>query len=195
MQQTPTSLKSVCVYCGSSFGSDTIYRDTAYRFGELLAERGIMLIYGGGKVGLMGTIADGALSAGGRVIGVIPKDLDDLELGHRGIHELIVVPDMHERKKKMAALADAFVAMPGGIGTFEEIFEVYTWKQLNFHHKPCSLLNTNGYYDTLIRFLEESKDAGFLKQLHLDALIVESDGEHLIDRLRTDTHVVDKKWQ
>ena len=195
MKPEASSLESICVYCGSSFGSDLIYRETAYRFGQLLAERSITLVYGGGKVGLMGTIADGAISCGGKVIGVIPKDLEKLELGHRGINELIVVPDMHERKKRMASLADAFVALPGGIGTFEEIFEVYTWKQLNFHPKPCALLNINGYYDTLVRFLEESKEAGFLKQLHLDALIVESEGERLIDRLRIDTHVVDKKWQ
>jgi uncharacterized protein (TIGR00730 family) len=188
-------ITSICVYCGSSFGSDPAYRKAAYEFGKTLAEHSITLVYGGGMVGLMGALADGSLDAGGNVTGVIPKDLSDKELGHKGISNLIIVPNMHERKKQMANLADAFVAMPGGIGTMEELFEVYTWKQLNFHKKPCAILNINGYYDTLIRFLEESVDSGFLKQVHLDALIVETDAETLLDRILTDTHVTDVKWQ
>ena len=194
MDLKPNSIRSICVYCGSSFGTDPIYRETTYQFGKTLAERGITLVYGGGKVGLMGTVADGALEAGGKVIGVIPSDLEKMELGHKGIDELVVVPNMHERKKQMAALADAFVALPGGIGTLEELFEVYTWKQLNFHTKPCALLNIGGYYDKMISFLEESVKTGFLKQLHMDALIVESNADELIERISNHTHVTNRKW-
>jgi uncharacterized protein (TIGR00730 family) len=137
-------MKSVCVYCGSSYGAKPVYAEAARGFGRALVDAGISLVYGGGKVGLMGVIADEVMAAGGRAIGVIPELLVNKEVGHNGLTELHVVPDMHQRKKMMADLSDAFVAMPGGAGTFEELFEVYTWAQLGYHQKPVALLNIDG---------------------------------------------------
>ncbi|MCG8528604.1 MAG: TIGR00730 family Rossman fold protein [Opitutales bacterium] len=187
-------IKNLCVYCGSSVGKNPVFKETAIEFGKHLAGEGIQLVYGGGNVGLMGAIADGCLEAGGTVTGVIPEDLLAKELGHKGIQNLEVVANMHERKHKMASLADAFVAMPGGIGTMEEIFEVYTWFQLQFHTKPCGLLNVEGYYDHLIRFLQHSVEERFLIQPHLDALIVESDISELLKKLKNAAPLKDTKW-
>jgi hypothetical protein len=170
------------------------YRDAAVSVGRLLAHEGITLIYGGGNVGLMGEIADSAMANGGRAIGVIPRALMEKEVAHRGVSELLVVADMHERKKKMAELADAFVALPGGIGTLEEIFEAFTWSQLGIHDKPCGFLNTCGYYDELIRFLGHMVEQRFLKKEHWESLIIEHDENLLLSRLKTCVPKKIEKW-
>jgi uncharacterized protein (TIGR00730 family) len=176
-------LSRLCVFCGSSSGSSPHYAAAASRFGRLLAARGIGLVYGGGSVGLMGAVADGALEAGGDVIGVIPEALMKREIGHAGVPDMRVVGSMHERKALMAELSDAFVALPGGIGTFEEFFEVWTWSQLGLHAKPCALLNVGGYYDGLLAFLEHATSERFLRPAHLGFLVVEDDPEALLARL------------
>lgn len=188
-------LNSVCVYCGSSEGTNPVWKSTAFEFGSLLAEKGITLVYGGGSVGLMGAVADGALSKNGKVIGVIPEALKSLELDHKSISDLHVVNDMHERKMAMANLSDAFVALPGGIGTLEELFEAFTWKQLSFHQKPCSVLNIDGYYDHMISFLQHSVTSGFLKQSHLDDLIIATEMQKLLQTLQSAEHTPREKWQ
>jgi uncharacterized protein (TIGR00730 family) len=157
------ALSSVCVFCGSNGGADPVYLETAASVGRDLAERGIRLVYGGGKVGMMGAIADGALDAGGEVVGVIPRQIYDLEIGHEGLTDLRVVESMHERKAMMADLADAFVALPGGIGTFEELFEVFTWAQLGLHRKPLGLLDIAGYYAPLEAMLDHAVQQRFLR--------------------------------
>lgn len=186
-------ISSLCVYCGSSPGQDPAFLKTATTLGEYLAESGIRLVYGGGNVGLMGAVADGALSAGGEVFGVIPEGLAEKELAHPGLTELHTVSSMHERKTMMAELSDAFLALPGGIGTMEEIFEVFTWTQLGFHSKPCGFLNVAGYYDDLFSFLQRMVDQRFLKQEHLDILLTGEDHITLISRLaEVDIETFDK---
>jgi uncharacterized protein (TIGR00730 family) len=165
-------VKRVCVYCGSSPGRDPAYARAAVAMGRTLAERGVALVYGGGAVGLMGTVADAALAAGGEAIGVIPQALVDREIGHRGLTELRVVGSMHERKLLMAELADGFVALPGGMGTLEELFEVYTWTQLGLHAKPLGLLNVRGYYDGLVAFLDHAVAERFVTPEHRGMLVV-----------------------
>lgn len=187
-------IHSVCVYCGSSPGLIPEYAEAANSFGCLLARENLTLVYGGGDVGLMGAIADAALHEGGRVIGVIPRSLLAKEVGHQGLSELRVVTTMHERKQVMTELADAFVALPGGLGTLEEILEVMTWSQLALHQKPCALLNTNGFFGSLVAFLGGMVEQRFLKTEHLDSLIVESDGAALLQRLRSYTPVTVDKW-
>jgi uncharacterized protein (TIGR00730 family) len=157
------ALSSVCVFCGSNGGADPAYLQTAADVGRELAERSLRLVYGGGRVGMMGAIADGALQAGGDVVGVIPKQIFDLEIGHEGLGDLRVVGSMHERKALMADLADAFVALPGGIGTFEELFEVFTWAQLGLHRKPLGLLDVAGYYTPLEAMLDHAVEQRFLR--------------------------------
>ncbi len=178
-------MKRICVYCGSSSGADPLHHETAGKVGELLAARGLGLVYGGGNVGLMGAVADGALRAGGEVIGVIPTALMEKELGHSSITKLHVVASMHERKQLMADLSDGFIALPGGIGTLEELFETLTWLQLGFHGKPVGLLNVAGFYDHLLAFLRHATDAGFMRDAHLDLLLVESDAETLLTRMES----------
>src|SRR5687768_199497 len=173
-------MKSLCVFCGSSPGSRPEYAALAVRTGELIAERGIALVYGGGHVGLMGALADAALAAGGRVVGVIPRALWDREVGHGGLTELHVVETMHERKALMASLADAFVALPGGLGTLEEIFEVWTWGQLGIHAKPCGFLDVNGYYAPLLAFLDGAVERGLVRREHRAMAVVEDDCETLL---------------
>lgn len=186
-------ISSLCVYCGSSPGQDPAFLKTATTLGVYLAESGIRLVYGGGNVGLMGAVADGALSAGGEVFGVIPEGLAEKELAHPGLTELHTVSSMHERKTMMAELSDAFLALPGGIGTMEEIFEVFTWTQLGFHSKPCGFLNVAGYYDDLFSFLQCMVDQRFLKQEHLDILLTGEDHITLISRLaEVDIETFDK---
>src|SRR5690606_14481583 len=146
-------IRSLCVYCGANPGNKPIYLDAAESFARLLAERGIRLVYGGASVGVMGAVANAALEAGGEVVGVIPQALVEREVAHNGLSELIITSSMHERKARMADLADAFVALPGGIGTLEELFEIWTWNQLGLLSKPCGLLNVDGYYETLVRFV------------------------------------------
>lgn len=156
-------MKAVCVFCGSSFGSDPAYLAAAHETGRVIAEAGLVLVYGGAKVGLMGAVADSALSAGGKVIGVLPTSLQEKELAHESLSELHIVDSMHERKALMAEHSDGFVALPGGAGTLEELFEVWTWGQLGLHRKPCGFLNINGYYDQLITFLDHQTNEGFMK--------------------------------
>ncbi|MEO6788021.1 MAG: TIGR00730 family Rossman fold protein [Chthoniobacteraceae bacterium] len=176
-------MKRVCVYCGSSPGADPIHRDAAENLGTLLAVRGIGLVYGGGNVGLMGVIADAALRAGGGVIGVIPTALMEKELGHGGVTELHVVASMHERKQLMADLSDGFIALSGGIGTLEELFETFTWLQLGFHAKPVGVLNVGGFYDHLLTFLRHATAEKFMRDAHLESLLVETEADALLERM------------
>src|SRR3954452_19516653 len=176
-------LRRVCVYCGSSPGADPGYAAAARELGRLLAARGIGLVYGGGNVGLMGAIADAAMEAGGEVTGVIPQALLDREVGHRGVTELRVVASMHERKALMADLSDAFVALPGGIGTLEELVEVYTWAQLGLHRKPIGLLDVAAFYAPLVAFLDHAVQERFLRPEHRATLLVGSDPEDLLERM------------
>lgn len=178
-------LASVAVYCGSSDGLDPGNLKCARDFGRLLATEGIALVYGGGNVGLMGAVADGALRAGGEVHGVITEALRVKELAHLELTSLIVVDTMHERKAAMADRADAFVALPGGFGTFDELFEVITWTQLGIHEKPCGILNHNGFFDDLVTFLDKTTAAGFIRPAHRDTVVVESNGSAMLRRLRT----------
>jgi uncharacterized protein (TIGR00730 family) len=189
-----TTIRRLCVYCGSAFGARAAYRDGATRLGALLAERGIELVYGGGRVGLMGAVADGALAAGGHVIGVIPRALMDRELGHTGIQDLRIVADMHERKMTMADLADAFVAMPGGWGTLEELTEMLTWLQLGIHAKPIGLLNLDGYFDGFLQFAERMIEEAFVRPEHRALLHVESDPVALLARLAAPMPAPVTKW-
>jgi uncharacterized protein (TIGR00730 family) len=187
-------MKAVCVYCGSSNGVRPVYAEAARAFGRALVEADLALIYGGGSVGLMGTIADEVLAHGGRAIGVIPELLMNKEVGHKGLTELHVVPDMHQRKKKMADLSDAFVSMPGGVGTFEELFEVYTWAQLRYHEKPVALLNIDNYYDPLLAMLRHTVEEGFMRAPFLDMLQVASDPVKLIAALKAYTPPAIDRW-
>ena len=174
---------SICVYCGSRHGSRPAYTEAARALGQAIGSRGWQLVYGGGKVGLMGEVADATLAAGGRVVGVIPESLQRLEVGHQGLDELHVVPTMHVRKQMMAERADAFVALPGGIGTLEELYEVWTWRQLGYHDQPIGLLNVAGYYDALLRFMQHSVDEGFLASAQLDTVRVAQEPVLLLDEL------------
>jgi hypothetical protein len=187
-------MKAVCVYCGSADGAKPVYAQAAQSFGRALVEAGLALVYGGGKVGLMGVIADAVMTAGGRAIGVIPALLVDKEVGHGGLTELHVVPDMHQRKKMMADLADAFVALPGGAGTLEELFEAYTWAQLGYHQKPVALLNIDGYYDPLVAMLAHTVHEGFMRQTYFDILQIDSDPAALIGRLHRYQPPARDKW-
>ena len=176
-------MKRVCVYCGSSNQVSDTYKAEAFAFGERLAERRIGLVYGGGATGLMGQVADGALAQGGEVIGVIPEKLAVLERGHQGVTRLIVVDSMHTRKFTMAAESDGFVALPGGFGTFEEIFEAITWSQLNIHIKPLGFLNVDGYYDGLLRFLDHARDEGFVGDVHRQMIAADTRADALLDTM------------
>ena len=174
---------SVCVYCGSRPGELPAYAEAARDIGHEIGRRGWQLIYGGGRAGLMGEVADAALAAGATVIGVIPESLMGRELGHRGLTELHVVETMHQRKMMMAERSDAFLALPGGIGTFEELFEVWTWRQLGYHDKPLGLLNVAGYYDALLGFLAHSRDQGLMTTAQTDLLQVGDDPSALLQAL------------
>jgi uncharacterized protein (TIGR00730 family) len=177
-------VRRLCVFCGSSPGARPAYGDAAEQFGRLLVAEGIGLVYGGGKVGLMGRLADSVLAEGGEAIGVLPEALVVKEIGHPGLSDLRVVGSMHERKALMADLSDGFVALPGGLGTVEELFEVYTWSQLGLHRKPCALLDVDGYYDGIASFLSNAVEERFLREDHRDMLIVEREPRTLIERLR-----------
>ena len=164
-------MNSIAIFCGSSLGTDQIFADVAQLTGETIAKHGQTLVYGGGRSGLMGIVADSALAAGGQVIGVIPQGLVDRELAHPGLTELHIVKNMHERKTKMSELSDGFIALPGGAGTIEEIFEQWTWAQLGIHLKPCAFLNVEGFYDDLLKFIQLTTDKGFSKARFTDQLI------------------------
>lgn len=184
MSNTPSRAAfSVCVYCGSRDGLDPAHGQAARDCGTFIGQHGWGLVYGGGSTGLMGTVANAALAAGAPVIGVIPERLIQRELGHGGVTELQVVDSMHQRKQLMAQQSDAFVALPGGIGTMEEIFEIWTWRQLGYHHKPLGLLNVAGYYDDLLRFIERSRESGFLWPDVQELLLVDDQIERLLRRL------------
>lgn len=187
-------MKSVCVYCGSSPGFRPEYAEAARALGATMAEQGLALVYGGGKVGLMGIVADSVLAHGGTAIGVIPDALMQKEVGHRGLTELHVVRNMHERKQMMADRSDAFIAMPGGVGTFEELFETFTWAQLGYHDKPVGLLNVAGFYDGMLAFLSHAVGEGFLKQVHADMLHVSGTPGALLGKLAAAPRVRVDKW-
>jgi uncharacterized protein (TIGR00730 family) len=185
---------TMCVYCGSSPGSDPAFLRAAREIGALAAQRGHSLVYGGGNTGLMGAVADAALAAGGRVVGVIPDHMVRKELAHTGLTKLHVVDTMHERKALMASLADVFLALPGGIGTLEEIIEVFVWMQLGLHAKPCAFLNVNGYYDPLVSFLTRMTDTRFLRAEQLSQMIIAREPSEALDRLLSFTPTVVEKW-
>jgi uncharacterized protein (TIGR00730 family) len=177
------ALKRICVFCGSSFGARPAYKQAAEQLGKTLAHRGLGLVYGGGGVGLMGAIADAALAAGGEVIGVIPESLQRREVGHSGLTKLHVVRSMHERKALMADLADAFIALPGGFGTMEEFCEIVTWSQLGIQHKPCGLLNVEGYWDHFLAMLDHSVDEKFVRPENSELILVARNPDSMLERL------------
>jgi uncharacterized protein (TIGR00730 family) len=177
-------LNRICVFCGSAAGEDGRYLDAADRFGQILAREQIELVYGGSRVGIMGRIAAATLQAGGKVTGVIPGAIMNRELAHQELTELRVVRSMHERKSEMAELSDAFVALPGGLGTLEAFFELLTWGQLGLHQKPCAILDVGGYFEPLVRFFDHMTKEGFMSRPQRDMVLVEEDPEQLVRRLR-----------
>lgn len=187
-------MASICIYCGSSPGKDPKFSDIARRIGELLAKEGHTLIYGGGNVGLMGIVADAVLAQGGQAIGVIPENLFNKEVAHLGLTKLHRVSSMHERKNLMASLADGFIALPGGVGTLEEISEAFVWTQLGLHLKPCALLNVSGFYDPLIAFLNQMVNSRFLHPEQLSQLIVSDNPETILEQINSFKPIVVDKW-
>lgn len=188
------ALHRVCVYCGSSPGRLPIYREAAAELGRVLVQRNIALVYGGAGIGVMGAIADAVMENGGEAIGVIPQSLATREVAHTQLSELIVVTSMHERKAMMAELSDAFVALPGGWGTFEELFEMLTWAQLGIHQKPCGVLNVSGYYDHLSLFLQHAMDERFVREEYQSMMIMEQQPEALLDRFNNYQPPQVHKW-
>lgn len=187
-------MKSVTVFCGSSLGIDEAYQADAFLLGKLLAQQNITLVYGGAKVGIMGAVADAVLNEGGEVVGVIPNFLKTKEVAHDKLSKLIVVNTMHERKMQMQELCDGIIALPGGFGTMEELFEVLTWAQLGLHQKPIGLLNTNGFYDSLIQLLVNMVEKGFLKQINQDMLLVSNDVNDLLLQMQNYKAPEVHKW-
>ena len=187
-------IKRIVVYCGANVGFKPEYKEAAVAVGRTLAEEGIGLVYGGGGVGLMGAVADAALAAGGEVIGVIPEALKALEVEHKNLTAMHVVPDMHSRKAMMLGLADAVIAMPGGFGTLDELFEALTWSQLDYHRKLCGLLNVAGYYDHLIAWVRHSVDVGLVKAVNHDLLVHGESVQELLHGLRTREFPLAQKW-
>ena len=174
------SQRKICVYCGSSRGEDSVYAKAAEALGREIARNNNTLVYGGAKIGLMGILADTVLAEGGSVIGVMPNNLADLELAHDGLSELFLCQDMHARKKKMSELSDGFIAMPGGLGTLDEFFEIWTWAQLGIHSKPIGIFNVDSYFDPMIFFIEKAISAGFIKPGHTSSLIIEDQAKNLV---------------
>lgn len=187
-------MQSVCVYCGSSAGRQAEYRQGARELADALVDRGIRLVYGGASVGLMGEMADQVLARGGKAIGVMPQGLVDREVAHQGLSELKVVGSMHERKAMMAELSDGFIAMPGGLGTLEELFEILTWSQLGIHQKPCGLLNVRGYYDGLLGFLNLAVSEQFIRSRHRQLLITDSAAEPLLNVMAAYQSPIEHRW-
>jgi uncharacterized protein (TIGR00730 family) len=177
-------MKTIAVYCGAAHGVNPVHADAARLLARAMVDHNISLVYGGGKVGLMGVIADEVLRLGGEVSGVIPRQLVDRELAHAGLTRLFVVKDMHERKAMMAELSDGFIALPGGMGTLEELFEMLTWSQLGIHCKPIGALNVSGFYDGLVNFIAHQRDQGFVRDHHAGLLLVEDQPDALLARLR-----------
>lgn len=192
-----TTITSVCVYCGSSDNVKESYRAAASELGRKLAERKIELVYGGGRVGLMGLTADGVVENGGKVYGVIPRFLDSLEVAHAGVTELVLTENMHERKMLMAERADGFIVLPGGLGTLDETFEILTWKQLRLHDKPIVILNIDGYWDALVELIHNQVKANFAKPSNLDLFMVVNTVDEALDALAKSpkpTHEIASKW-
>jgi len=187
-------MPAICVYCGSSPGKSPEYLAAARELGQELVKRGLGLVYGGASVGVMGAVADAVLQAGGKAVGVIPKSLALKEIAHQQLDELFVVDSMHERKAMMAELSDGFIALPGGWGTLEEIFEALTWAQLGLHHKPCGLLNVAGYYDHLDAFLEHAVQQRFVREEYRPMLMIESKASALLDRFASYQPPLVRKW-
>lgn len=187
-------MQYICVFCGSNVGTQPVYKTAAQALGQALVKRGLGLVYGGGNVGLMGTIADAVLNAGGAAIGVIPQALVDKELAHQELTQLHIVSSMHERKALMADLSDGFIALPGGFGTFEEFCEVLTWAQLGFHQKPCGLLNIQGYYNPLIAMFDHATVEQFVRPPHRSLVLEAHDPEHLLDKLAAYKPITVQKW-
>lgn len=187
-------MERLCIFCGSSAGADPVYRAIAEELGRILAAKNIAIVYGGGNVGLMGALADSALAAGGEVIGVIPEHLMAREVGHKGLTKLHVVKSMHERKALMADLSDAFLALPGGFGTFEEFCEVLTWSQLGLHQKPCALLNVNGYYTPLLQMFDHAVGERFLKPENRRIVLANSDVNEILREMDEWKPVFTEKW-
>lgn len=187
-------MKRICVFCGSNPGRDPIYMETAERVGLFLAEKGVELVFGGGRVGLMGKIADTVMANGGSVIGIIPKSLSDKEVAHQGLTELHIVDSMHTRKAMMEDLSDGFIALPGGFGTFEELCEIITWAQLGFHNKPCGFLNIQGYYDPLVELFDKATDQQFVRPEHRRLVIIESEIESMFQKMEDYQPPVLEKW-
>ena len=187
-------MKRICVFCGSARGVRPDYAAAARKLGAMLASRRLTLVYGGGCVGLMGELANSVLDAGGEVVGVIPRSLVEMEVAHTGVTELHVVDSMHERKALMADLSDGFVALPGGLGTLEELFEILTWAQLGLHEKPCGLLEVAGYFEHLIAFLDQAVEERFLREEHRGLLLVETCPAALLDRLPDHRPARIEKW-
>ncbi|WP_405236366.1 LOG family protein [Lentisalinibacter orientalis] len=188
------TMKSICVFAGSSSGTRPVYASAAEELGRAVAERGWRVVYGGGRVGLMGVLADAALAAGGEVIGVIPEALLRKEVGHRGLTDLRVVQTMHQRKALMSELSDGVVALPGGLGTLEELFEILTWAQLGIHARPCGVLNAGGYYDELLRFLDQTVSQGFVRGEHRDMILAAGEAAALLDLMADYTPRYTAKW-
>ena len=187
-------MKSITVFCGSSFGTEEIYKEQALLLGQTLAKQNIKLIYGGANVGLMGAVADGVLNAGGEAIGVLPNFLRSKEIAHLGLTELIFVESMHERKTKMNDLCEGVIALPGGFGTLEELFEMLTWAQLGLHKKPIAILNINGFYDSLIELTETMVEKGLLKDVNQKMLLVSDNIDDLLDQMQNYIPPTVGKW-
>jgi uncharacterized protein (TIGR00730 family) len=187
-------MKRLTIFCGSNPGNHPSYLHECEKLAALMVSKGIELVYGGGNVGLMGHIADSVLNLGGKVTGIIPERLVDKEVAHNGLTELIIVKTMHERKAKMADLSDGFIALPGGIGTLEEIMEVFTWLQLGYHSKPCALLNVNGFYDPLKMFLESMVTTKFLRKEQKESLLISDDVKYLLEQMEAGKIVYQDKW-
>lgn len=187
-------MKNIAVFCGSSGGKNEVFSKAARNLGEILAKENITLIYGGAKIGLMGAVADAVLKNGGEVIGVLPHFLGGKEIAHPALTKLIMVDSMHERKMKMHELNDAVIALPGGFGTIEELFEILTWAQLGLHQKPVGILNVNGYYDSLIKLMDEMVDNGFLKQLNRNMVLVSPEAQDLLQMMSDYKAPEVKKW-
>lgn len=187
-------MNSIAVFCGSSSGHSSIYEEISLLLGQELAKRGITLIYGAGNVGLMGIVADACLDKGGKVIGTIPKFLEEMEVAHTQLTELYITDTMHERKSLMAEKAEGIIILPGGIGTMDEFFEIFTWQQLGLHSYPIGILNINGFYDYLLQHLQHMVDEGFLKDYHKDRILVEDDPSKLIESMKVQEIKFVKKW-
>ena len=194
MDMTINPLRSICLFCGSSAGLDPAFKMAAAQLGSMLAHNNIRLVFGGGHVGLMGIAADACLSAGGEAVGVIPRKLMEKEVGHTGLTQMHVVETMHERKALMTQLSDAFIALPGGYGTLDELFEALTWQQLSYHLLPVGVLNVSGFFDHLIQFLDHAREQRLLRDAHRDSLIVDTDLTRLIGRMQKFVPPNNEKW-